>query len=132
MLEVNDLSVFFHTRNGLVKAVNDISFNLKEDETLAIVGESGSGKSMICHTIMGLLTCPPANIESGSIYLAGEEILKSSKKRMRQLRSNNIAMIFASTSPLDNSGWNENIGIHHLNVPNPTVRFSRLKRHVIY
>jgi len=94
LLEVNDLSVFFHTRNGLVKAVNDISFNLKEDETLAIVGESGSGKSMICHTIMGLLSCPPANIESGSIYLAGEEILKSSKKRMRQLRSNNIAMIF--------------------------------------
>ena len=94
LLEVNDLSVFFHTRNGLVKAVNDISFNLKEDETLAIVGESGSGKSMICHAIMGLLTCPPANIESGSIYLAGEEILKSSKKRMRQLRSNNIAMIF--------------------------------------
>ena len=49
---------------------------------------------MICHAIMGLLTCPPANIESGSIYLAGEEILKSSKKKMRQLRSNNIAMIF--------------------------------------
>ena len=94
MLEVNNLSVFFHTRNGVVKAVNDVSFNLKEDETLAIVGESGSGKSMICHAIMGLLTCPPANIESGSIYLAGEEILKSSKKKMRQLRSNNIAMIF--------------------------------------
>ncbi|MDC2963900.1 ABC transporter ATP-binding protein [Gammaproteobacteria bacterium] len=94
LLEVNDLSVFFHTRNGLVKAVNDVSFNLKEDETLAIVGESGSGKSMICHAIMGLLTCPPANVESGSIYLAGEEILKSSKKRMRQLRSKNIAMIF--------------------------------------
>ena len=94
MLEVNDLSVFFHTRKGLVKAVNNVSFNLKEDETLAIVGESGSGKSMICHAIMGLLTCPPANIESGSIYLAGEEILKSSEKEMRQLRSNNIAMIF--------------------------------------
>ena len=94
LLEVNDLSVFFHTRKGVVKAVNDISFNLKGDETLAIVGESGSGKSMICHAIMGLLTCPPAYIESGSIYLAGEEILKSSKKRMRQLRSNNIAMIF--------------------------------------
>ena len=94
LLEVNDLSVFFHTRKGVVKAVNDISFNLKGDETLAIVGESGSGKSMICHAIMGLLTCPPANIESGSIHLAGEEILKSSKKRMRQLRSNKIAMIF--------------------------------------
>ncbi|MEC8643773.1 MAG: ABC transporter ATP-binding protein [Pseudomonadota bacterium] len=94
LLEVNNLSVFFHTRKGVVKAVNNVSFNLKEDETLAIVGESGSGKSMICHAIMGLLTCPPANIESGSIYLAGEEILKSSEKKMRQLRSNNIAMIF--------------------------------------
>ena len=81
MLEVNNLSVFFHTRKGVVKAVNNVSFNLKEDETLAIVGESGSGKSMICHAIMGLLTCPPANVESGSIYLAGEEILKSSKKK---------------------------------------------------
>ena len=94
LLEVNNLSVFFHTRNGVVKAVNDISFNLKGDKTLAIVGESGSGKSMICHAIMGLLPSPPANIESGSIYLAGEEILKCSKTRMRQLRSNDIAMIF--------------------------------------
>ena len=94
LLEVNNLSVFFHTRAGVTKAVDDVSFSLSGDETLAIVGESGSGKSMICHAIMGLLDIPPANIESGSIYFNGEEILKCSKKRMRQLRGNDIAMIF--------------------------------------
>ncbi len=94
LLRVNNLSVFFYTRAGVTKAVDGVSFNLNQDETLAIVGESGSGKSMICHTIMGLLESPPAIIESGSIYLNGEEILKCSKKRMRQLRGDSIAMIF--------------------------------------
>lgn len=94
LLEVNNLSVFFHTRAGVTKAVDNVSFSLNQNETLAIVGESGSGKSMICHAIMGLLERPPANIESGSIYLNGEEILKCSKKRMRQLRGNSVAMIF--------------------------------------
>ena len=94
LLEVNNLSVFFHSRAGVTKAVDDISFSLDQDKTLAIVGESGSGKSMICHAIMGLLESPPANIESGSIYFNGEEILRCSKKRMRQLRGDSIAMIF--------------------------------------
>ena len=94
LLEVNNLSVFFHTRAGVTKAVDGVSFSLNQNETLAIVGESGSGKSMICHAIMGLLESPPAIIESGSIYLNGEEILKCSKKRMRQLRGNSVAMIF--------------------------------------
>mgnify|MGYP001231532435 FL=1 len=94
LLEVNKLSVFFHTRAGVTKAVDGVSFSLNQDETLAIVGESGSGKSMICHAIMGLLDSPPAKIESGSIYLNGEEILKCSKQRMRQLRGDSIAMIF--------------------------------------
>ena len=94
LLKVNNLSVFFHTRAGVTKAVDGVSFNLNQDETLAIVGESGSGKSMICHAIMGLLESPPAIIESGSIFLNGEEILKCSKKRMRQLRGDSIAMIF--------------------------------------
>ncbi|MBA59422.1 MAG: ABC transporter ATP-binding protein [Gammaproteobacteria bacterium] len=94
MLEVKNLKIYFHTRNGITKAVDDVSFSLNAGETLAIVGESGSGKSVICHAIMDLLEKPPARIESGSITLGGENIFDCTKQRMRQLRGNDIGMIF--------------------------------------
>jgi ABC-type microcin C transport system duplicated ATPase subunit YejF len=94
LLEVNNLKVYFHTRNGVVKAVDDVSFSLNSGETLAIVGESGSGKSVSCYSLLDLLPKPPAVIEGGTANFDGEDLLSCSAERMRQLRGNHIAMIF--------------------------------------
>ena len=94
LLEVNNLRVHFHTRNGVVKAVDDINFSVDSGETLAIVGESGSGKSVTCYSLLDLLPKPPAVIESGSANFDGEDLFSCSAERMRQLRGNHIAMIF--------------------------------------
>ena len=94
LLEVNDLKVYFHTRNGVVKAVENISFSVDSGETLAIVGESGSGKSVTCYSLLDLLPKPPAAIEGGTAYFEGEDLLCCSAQRMRQLRGHHIAMIF--------------------------------------
>ncbi len=66
LLEVDNLKTYFHTRNGVVKAVDDISFTLEKGEILGIVGESGSGKSVTVHTLMGLVPQPPGRIEGGT------------------------------------------------------------------
>ena len=94
ILEVNGLKVFFHTRNGTVKAVNDISFSVDSGETLAIVGESGSGKSVTCYSLLDLLPKPPAKIEAGTALFEGNDLLTCSKDQMRQHRCNDIAVIF--------------------------------------
>ena len=94
LLEVNGLSVQFHTRNGVVKAVDDVSFNVDLGETLAIVGESGSGKSVTCYSLLDLLPKPPAVIESGTALFDGEDLLTCTADRMRHYRGHDIAMIF--------------------------------------
>lgn len=94
LLDVKDLKVFFHTRNGVVKAVDDVSFSVDKGETLAIVGESGSGKSVTCYSLLDLLPKPPAVIEGGIANFDGEDLLACCSDRMRQLRGNHIAMIF--------------------------------------
>ena len=94
LLEVNNLKVSFHTRNGVVKAVDDISFSVDSGETLAIVGESGSGKSVTCYSLLDLLPKPPAVIEGGVAKFDNEDLLTCNADRMRQLRGNHIAMIF--------------------------------------
>ena len=94
ILEVDDLRVYFDTDDGVVKAVDGVSWSVAPGETLAIVGESGSGKSVSALAVMGLLPMPPARYESGRISYRGTDLLAADKKTMRDLRGNKIAMIF--------------------------------------
>jgi oligopeptide/dipeptide ABC transporter ATP-binding protein len=93
LLEVNNLETHFPTRAGLVRAVNDVSFYVDEGELLGLVGESGCGKSITALSVMRLIS-PPGRIARGSIRFKGEELLTASGERMREIRGNDIAMIF--------------------------------------
>ena len=94
LLEVEGLTIYFHSRNGVVKAVDDVSFRVDAGETLAIVGESGSGKSVTCYSLLDLLPKPPAKIEAGTALFDGIDLLSCDAAQMRRFRSNDIAMIF--------------------------------------
>jgi len=94
VLRVNDLKTYFYTQDGIVKAVDGISFTLMHGETLGIVGESGSGKSVTALSILRLISDPPGRIINGKIYLNGKDIFAIEEKRMQQIRGNEIAMIF--------------------------------------
>jgi ABC-type microcin C transport system duplicated ATPase subunit YejF len=94
LLTVKDLHIHFHTRNGIVKAVNGVEYELEKGETLGIVGESGSGKTVCCYSLLGLLPTPPARIESGSAMFEGKDLLHMSEAELRKIRGNRIAMIF--------------------------------------
>lgn len=94
ILEVSGLKVYFHTRNGVVKAVDDVSFSVDSGETLAIVGESGSGKSVTCYSLLDLLPKPPAKIEGGTALFNGKDLLTCTPAEMRHHRCNDIAVIF--------------------------------------
>ncbi|WP_428677821.1 ABC transporter ATP-binding protein [Reyranella sp.] len=94
LLEVSDLGTWFYTRQGIVKAVDGVDFEVAAGETLAIVGESGCGKSMTALSLMRLIPEPPGRIVSGSIKLAGRDLLKISEEEMRDVRGNEISMIF--------------------------------------
>jgi peptide/nickel transport system ATP-binding protein len=86
--------VHFHTGNGVVKAVDGVSWSVRPGETLGIVGESGSGKSVSAMAIMGLVPTPPARFPSGRILFRGEDLLTAEKSRLRTMRGKDIAMIF--------------------------------------
>lgn len=94
VLEVKDLRTSFFTDDGEVPAVDGITFSVKEGEILGLVGESGCGKSVTSLSIMGLLPSPPGKIVGGQILYKGEDISHAKESRMRQLRGNDIAMIF--------------------------------------
>ena len=94
LLEVEELQTFFYTRQGLVKAVDGVSFSLKPAETLAIVGESGCGKSITALSLLRLIPEPPGRIVGGKIRLAGRDLLQVSEAEMRSVRGNDISMIF--------------------------------------
>ncbi len=94
LLEVRDLKTYFYTVDGVLPAVDGISFSIEKGKTLGIVGESGSGKSVTARSIMRLIPQPPGKIEEGSIYFNGEDILSMKEQDMRKIRGNKIAMIF--------------------------------------
>jgi oligopeptide transport system ATP-binding protein len=94
MLEVNNLKTHFKTQDGVVKAVDGVSFSLEPGETLGIVGESGSGKSVTALSVMQLNPKPPVEYPEGEILFEGQDLLEVSEKRMQAIRGNDIAMIF--------------------------------------
>ncbi|KIL44596.1 ABC transporter ATP-binding protein [Jeotgalibacillus soli] len=117
LLEVMDLKTHFHTGSGVVPSVDGVSFDIKKGEKIAIVGESGSGKSVTSLSIMGLVGSP-GRIEDGKLAFEGKDLTKLSKKEMRKLRGNEIAMIFqeplTSLNPLFTVGnqISESIKLH--------------------
>jgi oligopeptide transport system ATP-binding protein len=94
LLTVENLRTFFHTRNGVVRAVDGVSFAVDTGETLGIVGESGSGKSVTCYSLLGLIPSPPGRIESGSALFDGIDLLCCPEAALRSIRGKRISMIF--------------------------------------
>ena len=94
ILEVRSLKTQFKTQDGVVKAVDDVSFYVMPGETLGVVGESGCGKSMTGLSIMRLIPSPPGKIVAGEIFFNGDDILRMSDEQVRAIRGNDIAMIF--------------------------------------
>jgi oligopeptide transport system ATP-binding protein len=94
LLEVTHLRTSFHTRHGVVRAVNDVSFSLEKGETLGLVGESGSGKSVTCYSLLRLIPQPPGRIEGGRALFDGMDLLSCPKDQLRAIRGKRISMIF--------------------------------------
>jgi peptide/nickel transport system ATP-binding protein len=109
LVEVRNLSVEFHTKDGIVPAVRDVSWHIDRGETLAILGESGSGKSVSSSALMGLIDIPPGRITSGEVLYRGEDLLKVSPERQREINGSRIAMVFQDTlaalNPVYQIGW---------------------------
>ncbi|MFE3597820.1 ABC transporter ATP-binding protein [Streptomyces sp. NPDC059096] len=109
LLEVRDLHVEFHTRDGVAKAVNGVNYSVAAGETLAVLGESGSGKSVTAQAIMGILDMPPGRIPQGEILFRGQDMLKMSNDERRKIRGQRIAMIFqdalSSLNPVLSVGY---------------------------
>ncbi len=108
LLEVQDLKTVFPTRDGVVKAVDGVSFRLDPGETLGIVGESGSGKSVTALSVMRLLQ-RPGKVVGGQVTFKGRDLLKISEREMQEIRGQEIAMIFqdpmTSMNPVFRTGW---------------------------
>jgi len=94
LLEVRNLRTYFHVKEGVAKAVDGVSFKLRQGETLGLVGESGCGKTVSSLSILKLLDVPPAEYRDGQIIFEGQDLLKSGEKEMRRVRGKTISMIF--------------------------------------
>ena len=109
LLEVEDLYVEFHTPDGIATAINGVSFDLHQGESLAILGESGSGKSVTAQAIMGILDMPPAVIPGGHIRYCGQDLLSMPEDQRRRTRGPEVSMIFqdalSSLNPVFPVGW---------------------------
>ena len=94
LLEIEDLSIFFHTEENIVKSVRNLDLTIHKGETLALVGESGCGKSVTALSAMRLIPTPPGKFESGRILFEGQDLLQASEVEMQNIRGNEISMIF--------------------------------------
>ena len=94
LLEIENLSTFFHTEDNIVKSVRNVDLAIHKGETLALVGESGCGKSVTALSVMRLIPTPPGRFESGRILFKGQDLLQTSKAEMQNIRGNEISMIF--------------------------------------
>ena len=94
LLSVRNLTVEFATRDGVVPVIDDLSFDLAPGETLSLVGESGCGKTITALAVMGLIPSPPGRVAAGSISLAGEDLVQATGSRMREIRGNEVSMVF--------------------------------------
>ncbi len=94
ILEVKNLKTYFYTDEGVVRAVDGVSFDIKKGETLGMIGESGCGKSVTALSIMRLIPQPPGRIMEGEIYFKGENLREKSESEIRRIRGNKIAMVF--------------------------------------
>src|SRR3954454_19940713 len=94
VLEVENLKTYFFTPDGVVKAVNGVSYTLDDGESLGLVGESGCGKSVSALSLMRLIPTPPGRIVEGEVLFEGRDLLKLSDENIRRIRGNDIAMIF--------------------------------------
>ena len=94
LIDVKNLVVHYETDDGVVEAVNNVSFQLNRGETLGLVGETGAGKTTIALSLMRLLPVPPSHVIQGSIALEGEDLMSKSEKEMRKIRGRKISMIF--------------------------------------
>ncbi len=94
ILEVKELKTSFYTESGVVRAIDGVSFDVYKGETLGIVGESGCGKSVTSMSVLRLIPQPPGKIESGEILFGGQDLTKINDEQMRQIRGNQISMIF--------------------------------------
>ena len=94
LVEFKNLKTYFYTGEGVVKAVNDVSFKIKEGETVCVVGESGCGKSVTAMSLMRLIPNPPGKIVGGEIFLDGRDVLKIPEEEMRNIRGNEVSVIF--------------------------------------
>lgn len=94
LLDIKDLSVQYHTDNGIVYAVNNLNFSISKGQAHGLVGETGAGKTTTAKAIMRLIQSPPGVVTSGEILLDGMDLLKTSEKEMYKIRGNKISMIF--------------------------------------
>lgn len=94
LLSVENLTTRFYTRDGIITAVDNVSFAVEAGKVLGIVGESGSGKSVACYSIMGLIPSPPGKVEAGRALFAGQDLLHMSAAQLRKIRGQQIGMVF--------------------------------------
>src|SRR5579863_585956 len=124
LLTVNNLRTYFFTRSGVVKAVDDVSFVMKQGQTLGVVGESGCGKSVTALSVMRLVANPPGKIVGGEITFNGEDIMEKSQRELTELRGSKISMIFqdpmTSLNPVYTVGFQiaETVKRHRKDVSN--------------